>query len=173
MAAHGGEWGWKTVTRSPEVVLIIPDTAHVRPRNEPTTPYRPRFIGHYLVFNPVRVVGGGRSPPIQFCFISCLLLLPSASDTARLPGSLRRLQYSISVYTYDIFALVAQACWVRHCLGVADLLLTRPWMKIKSPVTHRPLFSWYLVLLSDPNLLFPAGDVFQCQALFSSQPWNC
>ena len=57
-----------SVTRSPEVVLIIPRTAHVRTRNEGSTLSRPRFIGHYLVFNPVRAAGGGRSPPIQFLF---------------------------------------------------------------------------------------------------------
>lgn len=65
--------GWRytegvSVTRTTEVVLIIPDIAHVRTRNERTTLSRPRFIGHYLVFNPVRVMGGGHSLPIQFLF---------------------------------------------------------------------------------------------------------
>ncbi|MPC55829.1 hypothetical protein E2C01_049774 [Portunus trituberculatus] len=50
VALYEGE----SVTRSPEVVLIIPNIARVRTRNKRTTLSRPRFIGHYLVFNPVK-----------------------------------------------------------------------------------------------------------------------
>lgn len=64
MSLHEGE----SVTRSREVVLIIPNIARVRTRKERTTLSRPRFIGHYLVFNPVKEVGGGRSPMIHFLF---------------------------------------------------------------------------------------------------------
>lgn len=77
------------MTRSPEDVLIIPDAAHVRPRNEPTTPSRPRFISHYLVFNPVRAAGfKGRAAgvPLGFNF-AIFLAISSKHSTSRLSAS--------------------------------------------------------------------------------------